>query len=56
MNYKQKIGYTILGAFIMLIGMLMDNLTSPPVTAQSNGELTCQQLTFVDEPASLISP
>lgn len=49
MNHKQKMGYTILGAFIMLIGMSIDNFTSPPVTAQSNGELTCKQLTFVDE-------
>lgn len=49
MNHKQKIGYTFLGAFIILIGMLIDNLTSPPVTAQNNGELTCQKLTFVDE-------
>ena len=49
MNYKQKIGYTILGAFIMLIGMWMGNSTSPPLIAQSNGELTCKQLTFVDE-------
>ena len=49
MNHKQKIGYAILGAFIMLIGMLIDNFTSPPVTAQTDGEITCQKLTFVDE-------
>ena len=49
MNHKQKIGYTILGAFIMLIGMLIDNRTSPPVTAQTDGVITCQKLTFVDE-------
>ena len=49
MNHKQKIGYTILGAFIMLIGMSIDNLTSRPVTAQTDGEITCQKLTFVDE-------
>ena len=49
MNHKQKIGYTILGAGIMLIGMLIDNLTSSPVTAQNDGEITCQKLTFVDE-------
>ena len=49
MNHRQKIGYTILGAFIMLIGMLIDNLTSSPVTAQNDGEITCQKLTFVDE-------
>ncbi len=49
MNHKQKIGYTIFGAFIMLIGMSIDNLTSSPVTAQNDGEITCQKLTFVDE-------
>lgn len=49
MNHKQKIGYTLLGAFIMLIGMLIANLASPPVTAQSNSEITCKQLTFVDD-------
>ena len=49
MNHKQKIGYAILGAFIMLIGMSIDNLTSSPVTAQNDGEITCQKLTFVDE-------
>ncbi len=45
----QKIGYIILGAVIMLIGMSIDNLTSSPVTAQNDGEITCQKLTFVDE-------
>ena len=49
MNHKQKICYTILGAGIMLIGMLINNLTSSPVTAQNHGELTCQKLTFVNE-------
>jgi hypothetical protein len=36
MNHRQKIGYTILGAFIMLIGMWIGNSTSPPLIAQSN--------------------
>ncbi len=49
MNHKQKIRYTILGAFIMLIGMWIGNSTSPPLIAQSNGEITCEQLTFVSE-------
>ena len=49
MNHKQKIGYTILGACIMLIGMSIDNLTSSPVTAQNDGEITCQKLTFVND-------
>ena len=49
MNHKQKLGYIALGASIMLIGMWIGNAISPPVTAQNDGELTCQKLTFVDE-------
>ena len=49
MNHKQKLGYIALGASIMLIGMWIGNSTSPPLIAQSNGELTCKQLTFVSE-------
>ena len=52
MNHKQKIGYTILGAFIMLIGMSIDNLTSSPVTAQNNetfGEIQCTGLTVINK-------
>lgn len=49
MNHKQKLGYTLLGASIMLIGMWIDNFTSSSVTAQNDGELTCQKLTFVSE-------
>ena len=49
MNHKEKTGYIILGAVIMLIGMSINNLTSFPVTAQNNGEIMVQKLTFVDE-------
>lgn len=52
MNHKQKIGYTILGASIMLIGMWIGNGTSPPVTAQSNGvfdKITCREIEVIDE-------
>ena len=51
MNYKQKLGYTALGAAIMLIGMWVSPLISPQVTAQHNGvfdEIQCRKLTVVD--------
>ena len=52
MNYKQKLGYTALGTAIMLIGMWLSPLISPPVTAQHNGvfdEIQCRKLTVVDD-------
>lgn len=35
MNHKQKLGYTLLGASIMLIGMWIGNGISPNIEAQS---------------------
>ena len=49
MNHKQKLAYMALGAGILALGILIDNLTSSPVTAQTDGEITCQKLTFVNE-------
>ncbi len=52
MNYKQKLGYTTLGAAIMLIGMWLSPLISPPVTAQHNcvfDKIQCTSLTVVDK-------
>ena len=52
MNYKQELGYTTLGAAIMLIGMWLSPLISPPVTAQHNGvfdKIQCTSLTVVDK-------
>ena len=46
MNFKQKIGYTCLGAAIMLIGVLAANHLTP-IAAQNNGvfdEITCKRL------------
>ena len=51
MNYKQKLGYTTLGAAIMLIGMWLSPLISPPVTAQHNGvfdHIQCTSLIVMD--------
>ena len=61
MNHRQKLGYTALGAIIMLIGMTIDNLIAPPVTAQHNGtfdEIQCSKLTVVNangRPAIILS-
>ena len=52
MNYKQKLGYTLFGALIMLIGMVAATLISPPIIAQHNGvfdEIQCNRLIVVDK-------
>ena len=51
MNNKQKFGYTILGAVIMLIGVGVGAIVSPPLTAQRNGvfgKIECTGLTVID--------
>ena len=48
MNYRQKLGYTLLGAVIMLTGMTVDSILAPPSVAQRNGifdEIECSELT-----------
>ena len=60
MNHKQKCFYTALGAVIMLIGMGVGAIVSPPLIAQRNGvlgEIQCTSLTVVDksgEPAIVL--
>lgn len=52
MNYKQKLGYTALGAMIMLVGLGVGSIISPPLVAKNNGvfdEITCSKLTVKDE-------
>ena len=47
MNYRQKLGYTLLGAVIMLTGMTVDSILAPPSIAQHNGtfdEIECSKL------------
>lgn len=54
MNYKQKLGYTVLGAVIMLVGFGVGSVVSPPLVAQNSGvfdEMTCSKLTVRDERA-----
>ena len=51
MNHKQKLGYTGLGALIMLVGIGVGSIVSPPLSAQRNGmfsEIQCTGLTVVD--------
>ena len=50
MNYKQKFGYTFLGAVIMLTGICVGSIVSPPLIAQRNGvfeEIQCSKLTVL---------
>ena len=36
MNYKQKIGYTLLGAGLMLVGLAVGVIVSPRLLSPSN--------------------
>ena len=52
MNHKQKLGYTVLGAVIMLVGLGIGAIVSPPLIAQRNGmfdKITCRELVVTDE-------
>ena len=47
MNHKQKIGYTALGAVIMVIGIGIGTIVVPPLTAQHNGtfdQIECREI------------
>ncbi len=48
MNYKQKLGYIVLGAAMTLVGVAVSAL-SPSLSAQKRGEyIVCTGLTVVD--------
>ena len=52
MNYKQKFSYTVLGAVIMLVGIGVGSIVSPPLIAQRDGafgEIECTKLIVVDK-------
>ncbi len=56
MNHKQKLGYTALGALIMLVGIGAGSIVSPPLIAQRAGvfgEIQCTGLTVVDKHGKL---
>ena len=51
MNYKQKLGYTLLGAGVMALGIIIGQWGTPDIEAQSNGvfdTITCRELEVVD--------
>ena len=51
MTHKQKLGYMLLGAGIMALGIIIGQVITPEIEAQSNGvfdEIQCRKLTVVD--------
>ena len=51
MNHKQKLGYMLLGAAIMAIGIVIGQIITPDIEAQSNGvfdKITCLELEVID--------
>ena len=51
MNHKQKLGYTLLGAGIMALGIIIGQWGTPNIEAQSKGvfdKITCRELEVVD--------
>ena len=53
MNHKQKLGYTVLGAVIMLVGIGVGAIVTPPLVAQGRDRvfdtIMCNALVVVDE-------
>ena len=52
MNHKQKLGYTLLGAGIMAVGITIGQWVTPDIKAQNNSvfdEIRCSKLTVVDK-------
>ena len=52
MNHRSKIGYTVFGAVIMLFGITVGSIVSPPLVAPRDGsfdEVRCATLTVVGE-------
>ena len=52
LNHRSKIGYTVLGAVIMLFGITVGSIVSPPLVAQRDSsfdEFRCATLTVVGE-------
>ena len=52
MNQKQKLGYMVLGAWIMAVGIIIGQVITPNIEAQSKGvfdKITCRGIEVVDE-------
>ena len=51
MNHKQKLGYILLGAGIMAVGITIGQFLTPNIEAQNNGvfdKIQCRELEVVD--------
>lgn len=51
MNQKQKLGYMVLGAWIMAVGIIIGQLVTPDIEAQSNAvfdKIICRELEVVN--------
>ena len=58
MNHKQKLGYTLLGAGIMAIGIIIGQVITPEIEAQSNGvfdKIICKEIEVVDKAGKRIA-
>ena len=52
MNHKQKLGYMALGAGILAIGIIIGQVVTPDIEAQSNGvfdKITCREIEVIDK-------
>ena len=52
MNHKMKLGYTLLGAGIMALGITIGQFITPNIEAQNNdvfNKITCRELEVVDK-------
>ena len=52
MNYKQKLGYMAIGAGILAVGIIIGQIITPDIEAQSNGvfdKIQCRELEVVDK-------
>ena len=52
MNHKQKLGYTALGAGILAVGIIIGQIITPDIEAQSSGvfdKITCREIEVVDK-------
>ena len=52
MNHKQKLGYMALGAGILALGIIIGQVVTPNIEAQSNGvfdKIQCRQLEVVNK-------
>ena len=52
MNQKQKLGYMVLGAVILAVGIIIGQVITPDIEAQSNGvfdKIICKEIEVVDK-------